>query len=394
MSLSNEGRNLQLDVLRGIAIVGVLGRHTVLFRVPSWDFYPVRAGWAGVDLFFVLSGFLISGLLFSEYRKYGSIAFPRFAIRRILKIWPPLYFLVLSTLGFRLVHNHFHGLKAALELLMHDVLFIQSYKAGTWGQCWSLAVEEHFYILLPLMLWLLLREARPGEADPFRALPVIFSFLALVLLGARLLTGHYVVPYSWATHQYPTHLRIDSLFFGVVISYYAHFHGEKFARFARTFFWPLAATGVVLIAPCFLMEQSEPWMYTYGLTALYLGFGALLIVSLSVPVEFAWTPVSVILRALAYIGTFSYSIYLWHLAWMEVLDRTNWLKIPYAGLFAYYAGAVITGILVSKVIEMPTLRLRDRVYPTRARPGPAGTGSAPVNVEGSEPERKGLKQSA
>src|SRR4051812_9481902 len=126
-----QGRNLQLDVLRGVAIIGVLARHTVLFRPPTWDLYPVRAGWAGVDLFFVLSGFLISGLLFSEYRKYGHISFPRFAIRRILKIWPPLYFLVLTTLGLRVIHAHFHGIRDALELLMHDVFFMQSYTAGT-----------------------------------------------------------------------------------------------------------------------------------------------------------------------------------------------------------------------------------------------------------------------
>jgi peptidoglycan/LPS O-acetylase OafA/YrhL len=202
-----------------------------------------------------------------------------------------------------------------------------------------------------------------SDPDPFRVLPAAFGFLAVALLVARLITAHYYVPWHWAIHQFPTHLRIDSLFFGVVISYYTHFHGEKFSRFVHTFFWPLTTVGIALVAPCFFMEQSQLWMYTYGLAALYLGFGALLIVFLHVPVESAWIPVSGALRAFAYVGTFSYSIYLWHVFWMRFLQGLNVTGIPYIGLFLYYSGAIIWGILISKLIEIPTLRLRDRLYP-------------------------------
>jgi peptidoglycan/LPS O-acetylase OafA/YrhL len=337
-----------------------------------------------VDLFFVISGFLISGLLFSEYRKRGSINFPRFAIRRILKIWPPLYFLVLSTLTLRLIHDHFHGIQAALRLLLHDVFFMQSYAAGTWGHCWSLAVEEHFYILLPLTLWFLLRKARLADSDPFRILPIVFVCLSIVLLAARLITAHYFAPYRYEINLFPTHLRIDSLFFGVVISYYAHFHGERFSQFARTYSRPLTAAGVVLVAPCFLMEQSQPWMYTYGYAALYLGFGSLLIVFLHVPVESAWPPIVHALNALAYVGTFSYSIYLWHLAWVQFVVGLDLGGIPYVGLVIYYGGAIAAGILVSKLIEMPTLRLRDRLYPAGGALAPVSRAPMPV-VPDSEP---------
>src|SRR5438046_3761325 len=90
-------RNVQLDFLRGVAILLVILRHTVLFHVPGWEALLVQFGWAGVDLFFVLSGFLISGLLFSEYRQNGMIRFARFALRRALKIYPAFYFFVLFT---------------------------------------------------------------------------------------------------------------------------------------------------------------------------------------------------------------------------------------------------------------------------------------------------------
>jgi peptidoglycan/LPS O-acetylase OafA/YrhL len=88
----------QLDILRAIAVLLVLGRHehaNALWR---------RCGWVGVDLFFVLSGFLISGLLFSEYKKRGRLDLPRFYIRRGLKIYPSFYVLILATF---LVSMHF-----------------------------------------------------------------------------------------------------------------------------------------------------------------------------------------------------------------------------------------------------------------------------------------------
>ncbi len=89
-----NSRNQSLDVLRGIAILLVLGRH--------FDYFPLlrQAGWIGVDLFFVLSGFLISGLLFQEYKSTGKLNVRRFILRRGLKIWPSYYLLILATMLF------------------------------------------------------------------------------------------------------------------------------------------------------------------------------------------------------------------------------------------------------------------------------------------------------
>ena len=89
-----NSRNQSLDVLRGIAILLVLGRHFNYF--PLWR----QAGWIGVDLFFVLSGFLISGLLFQEYKNTGKLDVRRFILRRGLKIWPSYYLLILATMLF------------------------------------------------------------------------------------------------------------------------------------------------------------------------------------------------------------------------------------------------------------------------------------------------------
>src|ERR1035441_4294981 len=95
-NLSPTRRNTNLDALRGIAILMVLGRHAglavdYLHATNPFTFYTMRIGWAGVDLFFVLSGFLISGLLFADYSQWGRIHLKRFYIRRGFKIWPAFY---------------------------------------------------------------------------------------------------------------------------------------------------------------------------------------------------------------------------------------------------------------------------------------------------------------
>src|SRR5205085_7744870 len=117
--LDNKGvavvreRNLQLDLLRAVAILAVLICHTTLFRnvKPWWDTMFVLPLGTGVDMFFVLSGFLISGLLFSEFQKTGLIRFRRFAVRRALKLYPPLYVLVVTVTITRLIHTHFHNIR-------------------------------------------------------------------------------------------------------------------------------------------------------------------------------------------------------------------------------------------------------------------------------------------
>ena len=123
-----------------------------------------RHGWIGVDLFFVLSGFLISGLLFNEYKTCSSISFKRFFIRRGLKIYPAFYlFLFLTGLVYYLV---FHVLSSRTHYLA-EFFFVQNYWHGVWDHTWSLAVEEHFYILLPTVLLFLVRRS-PEQRNPFR----------------------------------------------------------------------------------------------------------------------------------------------------------------------------------------------------------------------------------
>jgi peptidoglycan/LPS O-acetylase OafA/YrhL len=355
-------RSLQLDFLRGIAILMVLVCHSVNIRKPTWDEAIWRAGWSGVDLFFVVSGFLISGLLFSEYRKTGEIRFRRFAVRRAIKIYPAFWCLVLFTVLLRSMRHP----ESASELrpqLLHDLLFVQSYLPGTWGHFWSLSVEEHFYILLPLTMFFLMRASRGRSvADPFTAIPKLFLIVAPALLLARLITARNM-PFSWQTHLFPTHLRLDSLLFGVVIAYWYHFHRERFTSFATRRRLPLFCAAAVLLSPLFLVSQYDPWMYTYGFTALFVGYGCLLVSLLHVPVEGLPLPLLAAVRVIAYVGTFSYSIYLWHIVWLRFVQSAHLLPSNSARLLTFYLGSILLGILTAKIVEFPALRLRDQLFP-------------------------------
>ena len=356
-------RNAQIDILRGVAILMVLVCHSILLRQPTWDVAVHRAGWSGVALFFVVSGFLISGLLFTEYRKTGGIQFRRFAIRRAIKIYPAFYVLVLLTVAIRVAGHPTSFREEIWEPLLHDVIFVQSYFEGTWGHFWSLSVEEHFYILLPLTMFFLIRHAREHhKGDPFTAIPKLFVVVAVSLLIARLLTAAYV-PYSIQTHLLPTHLRLDSLLFGVVLSYWHHFHHERFSRFTTRNRNLILCAAVLLLSPAFLVSQYDRWMYTYGFASLYLGYGCLLVGFLHVPLHDIRRPILLGLRGIAYIGTFSYSIYLWHLPWIHVVQRIPPGPMRSGQLAIFYAGAILLGIVTAKLVEFPALRLRDHLFP-------------------------------
>jgi peptidoglycan/LPS O-acetylase OafA/YrhL len=373
-------RNLQLDVLRAVAILGVLTVHIVLFRVPPrWLYYPVHLGWTGVDLFFVLSGFLISGLLFSEFQKTGGIAFRRFAFRRAMKIWPPFYVLIVFTLLRNLSAGQPY--RSVLVPFMNDVLFLNSYRRGTYGHFWSLGVEEHFYILLPIALYWMMRVAKPGDPDPFRRLPRLFLIVAVGVLAARVVTALAIPRFDYYAHFFPTHLRIDSLLFGVLLSYYSRFHGTRFWALIRRRGRLLLLSSMALVwFFVFSGILPDPAYYTVGFTALYLGFGTLMVVFLQARIPSSGWP-RALLNLMGALGRYSYSIYLWHRLILDELKNHHLLKGP-AGLVIYYVACIAFGVMLSLLIETPALAIRDRLS-ARWFPGPPARD--PQTMEGSAP---------
>jgi peptidoglycan/LPS O-acetylase OafA/YrhL len=359
---SHRVRVKQLDILRALAVLLVFGSHKEAFTL--WS----RIGWIGVDLFFVLSGFLVSGLLFKEYIKFSRINPKRFLVRRGLKIYPAFYVFLLVSLLVKAVFS----VEIPVRSVLSETFFLQNYVPGLWAHTWSLAVEEHFYLLLIAAFFVAQRQKREDKGA-FRWLPHITILISLLILSARIFTSYYIQPRELLTHSFPTHLRLDSLLFGVLLSYYDHFQHDSFLAFIARRTMPILTVSCLFVSTCLFIDQQSFFMTTIGLTLLYLGFGGLVVISLygnlvipNVIGKF-WNPVA---SALARVGFYSYSIYLWHViigTWgillvRRLLHRTIDERLEF---LLYAVASIICGIIMAKLIEQPVLKLRNRYFPAR-----------------------------
>jgi peptidoglycan/LPS O-acetylase OafA/YrhL len=205
--------------------------------------------------------------------------------------------------------------------------------------------------------------------QPFRWIPPIWLAVAVACLAMRIAIRDQ--PYTDMTHIFPTHLRIDGLLFGVLLSYGWHFGRleEWTLRHRRA----LIVVGLLAVAPAFMFVRTEtPWIWSYGLTLFYLGSGALLLGVLACDI-----PSTRLTRALATIGTYSYSIYLWHVV-MLVLVGTVLQSWPVYTV-VYVALSIGVGMAMAKSVEVPSLAVRDRYFPrVRRRASPVRPAPEPA----------------
>jgi peptidoglycan/LPS O-acetylase OafA/YrhL len=363
-------RSQALDVLRFVAVFLVIGRHLPplgencspwLYKICAlWT----RGGWIGVDLFFVLSGFLVSGLLFNDYKKNGSLSIARFYIRRGFKIYPAFYFFLFSTLIVWLIFNPSGVTKLNF---FAEVVFLQNYIGGIWWHTWSLAVEEHFYFLLPVVLLILLKRNKSSD-DPFRPIVTIAVAVCVLFLFVRILQSNIWQQFS-SIHLFPSHIRLDSLIVGVAISYFYNFHRERFENLIKGRKLILLVVGLLLLSPAFIFElEQTPFIYTFGFAFLYLSSAALLCAAM-----FSSFLNSTAFRPVGYIGSHSYSIYLWHAPVMEwgvlIICKKilgTYLNCTTAVLLTVILGFA-TGIVMANVIEFPFLKIRDKFFPSKSQ---------------------------
>jgi peptidoglycan/LPS O-acetylase OafA/YrhL len=359
-----DRRVVLLDALRFGAVLLVIGRHA---HVPYDGWSPhvaplmnawVRGGWVGVDLFFVLSGFLVSGLLFEEYRRTRRIDLGRFFFRRGMKIYPAFYVLLAATIGQTVLRKDSGSI--SLEAVVAELLFVQNYFQGVAWHTWSLAVEEHFYVLCALLIAGLCRWVR--KDDPFQLMPSIFIGVAALSLGARVING-LVLPYSIRTHLFATHLRLDGLMFGVCLAYCHQFHRNVLEDWFGGRRLLAALVGSALLIPAFWFQLETTFLiYTIGLTAFYLGSGLLVIAAV-----LCRPPKMASVNGAALLGRHSYSIYLWHVTVLSVCEQgfaaLGWPSRSFLAFLISLVGSLVVGVAMGRLIEAPVLKLRERVAP-------------------------------
>ncbi|MEI7953754.1 MAG: acyltransferase [Verrucomicrobiota bacterium] len=363
-------RSQGLDVLRGIAILLVICNHLEPRTIPGFVAPSGTAGFfywhlksfgnTGVDLFFVLSGFLISGLLFKELTRSQRIDFPRFWLRRAFKIFPS-YLLLLLILWICSITSWSHRPWTHL-------LFVQNYLDNyTNGPTWSLAVEEHFYLLLPLVL-LVLGGATFSRPILFRALLV--AFILFITAGRCLHQAGVVSNNDFML----SHFRMDSLAMGVLARHLLHTHSWP-ARAIQARPWTATMCATGLLFPALVVSRIHPFMFCGGYGLLALGYGILVILAAQRdPIADRATV------AVAMVGRWSYNIYLWD-SFLLVLPIPGYAFCQYAlvaslepGLLRYtlqflwfVLAALAIGGLLTRWFEQPFLHLRDRVLPWTSR---------------------------
>jgi peptidoglycan/LPS O-acetylase OafA/YrhL len=308
---------------------------------------------------------LIGGLIFNEMQRDGDLRVGRFLVRRMLRIWPAYYCLLAIAIA-RFAIESKGQLAHAFSRFWPALVNIQNYKVVPRPQLWSLAIEEHFYLALPLLLILLARRTPDGTTRLSR-IPVICVALAISCLAVRTV----LVLTTTLNVRFQTYLCIDALFFGVTLAYLRAYRPGILDRFAHR--RGLLALGVLCLVPA---VHSGDLRKTLGLSLLYVGYGLILI-----RLVYAGSRGPILNRVIAlppsrfiaWIGTYSYSIYLWHYdtgwygynwahrlsARLDWPNSLSWL----ASTSGWLVMAVVPAVILSKLIEIPVMRLRERLFP-------------------------------
>jgi peptidoglycan/LPS O-acetylase OafA/YrhL len=354
-----------LDGLRGLALLAVMGLHTNPSVLPG--------GFLGVDLFFVLSGFLITYLLVRERQKFGSIGLRQFYMRRALRLCPALWGLLLVFGLATLVFGARHDFAVFRRTVPSVLLYFFNWRLAhptcpeitpSFQHLWSLAIEDQFYLVWPILLAALL--ALRVRRRWILAL-VLAAIVAPAFLRAWLAPLPGAANYGIVLRRLyiGTDSRADSLFAGCFVGLLAGWELGPKAKWALTVLrwsaWPTAA--VVLFH--FLACSGEPGTKMHS----YLYFrGGFTILAISVAVLIAaliWSPPARMSRfletsAFRWVGAVSYGAYLWNYPIVVVL--MTW-PIPVVGrnvILLSWVGSLTAGALSHYYLEAPFLRLKHR----------------------------------
>ena len=358
-----------LDGLRAIAVLGVIAFHADL----------LRGGFLGVDLFFVLSGFLITSLLLAETTHHGHINLTRFWARRARRLLPPLL-IMLAALA---VYARTLAAPTELSRLRADgvaALFYYANWHALWAQqgywdlfsvpsplahCWSLAIEEQFYLLWPLLVALSVR--RRGAAGPrgLLALCGVGTIASWLLMAALHPAGA-----DTSRVYFGTDTRASALLMGAGLASWRARHPTAAPPPATSPpRWTHAATALsllVLASGWWALSGRSQWLYWGGFAACQIAVAWLLWLSSSpsgsaaacccLTRALSWRP-------LRYLGRISYGLYLWHWPVFVIVSEPRSGLVGFPLLAVQVLSSMALAVLSHHAVEQP---LRRRASPGRS----------------------------
>lgn len=371
----NAGALASLDGLRAIAVLLVVWRHGLnpffeahgrapLLPLGGYDLATIFInGWIGVDLFFVLSGFLITRQLLNLEQRPGGIRYRSYLLKRVLRIMPT-YVFVLMIVALGLVPLYYVAPELLGIRVAYHLLVLQDYLPPNLVVAfWSLGVEEKFYLAAPLIL---------GSAFAIRNPRARFSLVLGAIATSILLrvwTSSSAGPMTYEQFlplfRYPFHACLDSLALGMAAAL-LHAMASPASRLrnqAGALFWCGVALLLLLVAPRILMAEIDWWDQTLQPTAIAAGFTMTLLGA-----ALGGGPQRALgARWMLVVARVSYPLYLIHmvvipLAWAA----TGGNPAASAGrlvlfLPVYFAFAFLASLAIHFAVEKPFLMLKDRV---------------------------------
>ena len=350
-----------LDLLRAIAIVWVMLFHSFLVGGLGTDLaWLSRYGWMGVDIFFVLSGFLIGRQVLAPLARGADFSFGAFYSRRAWRIVPAFAVVLAIYVAFPALREA-PGMAPWWQFATFSMNLLIDY--GTqqaFSHAWSLCVEEHFYLLFPALAWGLTR--RPSVAR-FVSVCVLLVLAGIALRGAVWLHHSALdTPRNWFVEDiyYPTWNRLDGLLAGVVLATIAAFRPAVWARMTArgNAFLLLGLVGMALALWLF-RERTGLLANTIGWPLLSTGIACLVVAGASTTSWIGRFP----LPGVGWIAAVSYSLYLSHKLVFAAVERGLGEWLAGRGLLAFAVYAVATalgGAALHYAVERPFLQLRDR----------------------------------
>ncbi len=361
-----------LDFLRSLAIILVMALHFNLKFYPlpqdKYLYHFISWGWNGVGLFFALSGFLIGGQIIEGLRA-GSFSFKQFYIKRFWRIFPPYYFslLVVMVFIFTGIGRPIGTTTETIKTLVYHLFYLQNYlhlPKVRLALYWSLAIEEQFYILVPLLLYILWRYCR-------RYLFFIITGLLLIPIAMRFIV--YSPSIDWSLDiRFLFHTRFDSLLFGVVAAYLFITYNDGLRRLSFLtkgifFLCSLASIGAGLVFGGATNSYFNIcWQFT--LTA----FGSALL-TLTIAISSFDSYIHIYpKRFFALVAKLSYTMYLYHILLIYpvgvVIVRIHKIlgykpnNIGFAlGFCIYFLVVLSTAAIIYYFIDRPAMNHRRKV---------------------------------
>jgi peptidoglycan/LPS O-acetylase OafA/YrhL len=376
-----------LDGVRGIAILMVVLFHAAEpFRTAGSSLLPIfgldlsaplQVGWAGVNLFFVLSGFLITRQLLRHSHDLGSIGIGRYLAKRWLRI-VPLYLAVLFVTVFELTPGHFVSGEHLEFRVAYHLLFLQDYlPSDILGPFWSLGVEEKFYLLMPVLLLALVALKLPRRQIMLLA---GLACVPLIVRALKELTVHgplsrFELAMGWGS---PFHMNLDALMVGVLAAWLVH-HRDEFVllqseELARSLRW---AGGIVfgLVMAITLLDGRPPWFDRVPQEPLLaLGMGLWI---LGVTLEPHGRQQLLESRWLARAGRLAYAWYLSHILiqWWLLDGQAPSVDHATQGFLAFFPQflgfSILAALILHFAVEKPFLLLKAHIGAPRNKAAPA-----------------------